>query len=151
MGFVRLFDYSTKAAGGAAWKIESRYGLLGLSSCEWLDGLFLSKRQGPSDRTVGVRSSSAYLSHCACRLTLSREHLFVSCCKCRHVCGGRSTGGSPAASIKPLKVIHDTSLRQFRLTRNAVLVDLESAAKECSSNGRERVEDAVGPTRRGGA
>jgi hypothetical protein len=41
--------------------------------------------------------------------------------------------------------MHDTSLRQFRLTRNAVLVDLESAAKECSSNGRERVEDAVGP------
>ena len=89
-------------------------------SCEWLGGLFLSKRQGPSNRTVGVRTSSANLSHCDCRLTLPREHLFVSCCKCRHVCSVRSTGGNPAASIKPLKVIQDTSLRQFRLTRNRI-------------------------------
>ena len=90
-------------------------GCCGLSCCEWLGGLFLSKRQGPSDRTVGVRSSSANLSHCDCRHALPSEHLFVSCCKCCHVCSGRSTGGNPAATIKPLEVIQRTSLSLFRL------------------------------------
>src|SRR6516162_11123436 len=95
-------------------------GCCGLSCCEWLGGLFLSKRQGPSDRTVGVRSSSANLSHCDCWHALPREHLFVSCCKCCHLCNGRSTGGNPAVSIKPRKVIQDTSLRSYvvSITRN---------------------------------
>src|SRR5271167_2687984 len=44
----------------------------GLSRCEWVGGLFLSEKQGPSDRTDGVHSCSANLPHCDCRLTLSR-------------------------------------------------------------------------------
>src|SRR4249920_3301327 len=81
------------------------------SRCEWVGSLFLHVQQGPANCTSGVHSCSANLSHCDCRLALPREHLFGSCCKHRHVCTGRSSGGNPAATIKPLKLIQDSSLR----------------------------------------
>jgi len=110
-------------------------GCCGLSCCEWLGGLFLSKRQGPSDRTVGVCSSSANLSHCNCRNALPREHLFVSCCKCCHVCSGRSTGGNRAAAIKPLKLIEDISVREFRFNAKSAISYWEELVREADLPG----------------
>src|SRR5215469_847763 len=110
-------------------------GCCGLSCCEWLGGLFLSKRQGPSDRTVGVCSSSANLSHCDCRNALPREHLFVSCCKCCHVCSGRSTGGNRAAAIKPLKLIEDISVREFRFNAKSAISYWEELVREADLPG----------------
>ena len=79
------------------------------SRCECVGGLFLRGQQGPANSAARVHSCSANLSHCDCRLALPREHLCGSCCKHRHICTGRSSGGNPAAAIKPLKL----NSRQF--------------------------------------
>ena len=107
-GFVRLFDqYSGRCSRGIP---NRNMGGCRLSRCEWLGGLFLSGKQEPSDSTDCVHSCSANLPHCDCRLALSRQPLFGSCCKCRHVCTGRFSRGNTAATTESRKIIQNGPL-----------------------------------------
>jgi hypothetical protein len=82
----------------------------GLRRCEWVGGLSLSEKQGPSDRSDCVQSYPVNVPHCDYRLASPRQPLFGSSCKYRHVCTGRSSGGGRTAAIKPLELIRDNSL-----------------------------------------
>jgi hypothetical protein len=108
--FVRPFDERQRRV---QHEIQNcAMGGCGLSRCEWVGGLFLGGSQGPSATTDYVPSCPLNLPRCDCRLTLPRQHLFGSCCKCRHVFPSRSSGGShSAAPIKPLRLIQSSPPR----------------------------------------
>jgi hypothetical protein len=108
--FVRPFDERQRRVQHEIHNCAM--GGCGLSRCEWVGGLFLGGSQGPCATTDYFPSCPGNLPLCDCRPTLPRLPLCGSCCKCRHVFPGRSSGGNHSAeAIKPLRLVQSSPPR----------------------------------------